>query len=126
MKNSFEEKLLKAMKKFKGKKVKVRLCGIVQSKFEIEGLNYTLKDEILAIRDGYENYIDIDIDDIEKLYFDSVENKYAILVLVLEERLEIEIQTVGHNASPIIQKIRNEIDKARIFDEILKKEGCRV
>ena len=44
--------------------------GLIESRFDIENLNYTLEDGILAVEDDNENYIDIDLDDIETgIYF---------------------------------------------------------
>lgn len=122
--NEFENEILKAMKKFENKRVRVTFSGIIESRFDIEEFNYMLEDGILAIEDNDENYIDIDLEDIEKIYFESSENGYAMLEIDLEQGLEILMQTIDENIVTIKDKILNEIEKKIILAEILKREVC--
>ena len=126
MVNEFEIKILKAMKKLENRRVRVTQYGIIESRFDIENLNYTLEDGILAVEDDNENYIDIDLDDIEKLYFESTENGYAQLVLVMGKDLEVEMQTKEDNVISIRDRILKEIEKSVILEQLFEKEACGV
>ena len=117
MENEFESKILKAMKRLENRRVRVTQSGIIESRFDIENLNYTLEDGILAVEDDNENYIDIDLDDIEKLYFESTKNGYAQLVLV-------EMQTKEDNVISIRDRILKEIEKSGILEQLFEKEAC--
>lgn len=124
MVNEFEIKILKAMKRFENRRVRVTQSGIIESRFDIENLNYTLEEGILAVEDDNENYIDIDLDDIEKLYFESTENGYAQLVLVMGKDLEVEMQTKEDNVISIRDRILKEIEKSGILEQLFEKEAC--
>ena len=118
-----EEKVLKAMKKFEGREVKVTQSGIVESKFYIKNFKYVMEDGILAIEDGDNAYIDIDIDDIEKLYFESTPNGYAILVLNLGRDIDLELQTNEDKVVSIRDKLWNYLVESGMAEEIFK-ETC--
>ena len=124
MENEFESKILKAMKKLENRRVRVTQSGIIESRFDIEKLNYTLEDGILAVEDDNENYIDIDLDDIEKLYFESTKNGYAQLVLVIGRDLEVEMQTKEDNVISIRDRILKEIEMSGILEQLFEKEAC--
>lgn len=124
MGNEFESKLLKAIKKLEGKDATVTIEGLISTSFQLERLEYILEDEILEVRDHRENYISIELDDIEKLYCESAENGYVLLELQLDLGLEIEIQTNGENVIFLKEKVIKEIAKSGILDQILKREVC--
>ena len=124
MENEFESKILKAMKRLENRRVRVTQSGIIESRFDIENLNYTLEDGILEVEDDNENYIDIDLDDIEKLYFESTKNGYAQLVLVIGKDLEVEMQTKEDNVISIRDRILKEIEKSGILEQLFEKEAC--
>ena len=118
-----EEKVLKAMKKFEGREVKVTQSGIVESKFYIKNFKHVMEDGILAIEDGDNAYIDIYIDDIEKLYFESTPNGYAILVLNLGRDIDLELQTNEDKVVSIRDKLWNYLVESGMAEEIFK-ETC--
>lgn len=124
MGNEFESKLLKAIKKLEGKDATVTVEGIISSSFQLERLEYILEDEILEVKDHRENYISIELDDIEKIYCESAENGYVLLELKLDSGIEIEIQTNGENVIFLKEKVIKEIAKSGILDQILKREVC--
>ena len=124
MGNEFESKLLKALKKLEGKDATVTIQGFVSSCFKLKELQYILEDGILEVKDNGENYIYIDLDDIEKLYCESAENGYVLLELQLDSGLEIQIQTNGENVIFLRDRIIKEIEKSGVLDQILKREVC--
>lgn len=111
MEKRFEQELLKAMKEFENKEVRITLSGIIESRIDIENLRYILEDGILVIEGNHDNYVDINIDDIEELYFESGDSSYALLVLGLESELEIELITIEDNDTFIREKILEFIEK---------------
>jgi len=85
-----ENKIERAMKKFEGKTVKVTLSGIIESKFYIKNLKYSIEEEILQIENSDDVYLDIDLEDIESVYVESAPNQFVLLVLNLESDLQIK------------------------------------
>jgi len=80
------------MKKLERKSVKIIISGIVESKFYMNKLNYVIEDGILLIQDSDFSYIDIDIENIEKLYLEFTNDGYVLLVFEIEKKLHIELQ----------------------------------
>lgn len=101
MENQFQSKIEKAMKKFEGRKVKVTLSGIIESKFYIKNLEYCIEEGILQLEEGNDTYLDLDIDDIESLYFQYSLNGFALLVLDLVTDLQIKLQVNENNVVSI-------------------------
>lgn len=126
MEKRFEQELLKAMKEFENKEVRITLSGIIESRIDIKNLRYILEDGILVIEGNHDNYVDINIDDIEELYFELGDSSYALLVLGLESELEIELITIEDNDTFIREKILEKIEELRFLEEILKQEVSSV
>ena len=116
-------KVQKAMKKFEGKNVKVTISGIIESKFYINNLKYSIEETILNIEDGENAYLNIDVDDIEALYLESVPNGYAVLILEIGENIQIEIQIKDQNVISIRNKIWNLMQENGVTEEIIEKMG---
>ena len=112
------------MKIFENRRVRITFSGIIESRFDVEEFNYVLEDGILVIEDNYENYLDIDLEDVERIYFESNENGYALLGILLDSGLEVSMQTIEDKIIPIKDKILSEIEKKIILAEILKREVC--
>ena len=87
-----ENELKKIMKKLEGKSVKVIMSGIIESKFYINRLKYIIEDGILLIEDCNVSYLDIDIDNIEKLYLEFTNDGYILLVFEIKKEFHIELQ----------------------------------
>ena len=119
MENEFEEKILKAMKRFEGKEVRVTLSGIVESRINMENFSYQLKGGVLKIEDFNENYLNIELDDIEKLYLELSENGYGLLIIILEWGLEIEMRTQSDKVIPMRDRILNELEKICTMEKAL-------
>lgn len=116
-----KNKIQRAMKKFEGKNVRVTISGIIESKYYINNLKYSIEETILNIEDGENAYLNIDIDDIEALYLESVPNGYAVLVLDVGENIQIEIQIKDQNIIPIRNKIWEWMQQNAITEEIIEK-----
>lgn len=116
-----KNKIQRAMKKFEGKNVRVTISGIIESKYYINNLKYSIEETILNIEDGENAYLNIDIDDIEALYLESVPNGYAILVLEIGENIQIEIQIKDEIIVPIRNKLWKWMEENGITEEIIKK-----
>lgn len=121
MENEFENKVNKAMKKFIGKSVIITQSGIVESKFTVKKFKYEIEGGILVIEDGDDAYLDIDIDDIENLYFESAPNGYALAILKLGRDIEIDIQVKDDKIVNISDKILKWVEEASVIDEVYKK-----
>jgi len=87
-----ENEVKEIMKKLERKSVKIIISGIVESKFYMNKLNYVIEDGILLIQDSDFSYIDIDIENIEKLYLEFTNDGYVLLVFEIEKKLHIELQ----------------------------------
>lgn len=116
-----ENKIQRAMKKFEGKNVSVTISGIIESKYYINNLKYSIEETILNIEDGEKVYLNIDIDEIGGLYLESVPNGYAILVLDVGEDIQIEIQIKDQNVIPIRNKLWKWMEENGITEEIIEK-----
>ncbi len=92
MESEIENKVIIAMKQFEEKDVKITQSGIIESKFYIKDLKYTIEDGILVIEGMNDAYLSIDTDDIEKLYFESTLNGYALLIFKVARDIQIEMQ----------------------------------
>lgn len=94
-----ENKIEKIMKKFEGKNVKVTLSGLIESKFYIKDLKYSIEEEILQIENDKDAYLDIDLDDIHSVYRESGKKGFLLLVLNFESDLQIKLSINGDNMS---------------------------
>lgn len=118
MENVFESKIKMAMKKIEGKSVKVTISGIIESKFYMKNLKYVIEEGILAIDDGDNAYLDVDIDDIENLYYEFTSSNYILLVMKVSRDLQIEIQTKDDNIISIGDKILRKFVEYRIAEAL--------
>ena len=116
-----EKTITRAMKKFDGKSVNITQSGIIESKFYIKNLKYVIEESILEIDDGDDAYLDIDIDDIETLYFEFSANGYALLVLIIGIDVKIEIQVNDKNVIPIKDRICKWMENTEMTDEMYNK-----
>ena len=116
-----KNKIQRAIKKFEGKNVRVTISGIIESKFYINNLKYSIEETILNIEDGENAYLNIDIDDIEALYLESVPNGYAVLILEVGENIQIEIQIKDQNVIPIRNKLWKWMQGNAMTEEIIEK-----
>lgn len=105
MENEFENKVEKAMKKFKNEGVKITISGVIESKFYMKNLTYKIEEGILVIEDGDEAYLDVDIDDIEDIYLEYSSSGYALVVFRVGRDLQVEIQANDDNVIPIKDKL---------------------
>lgn len=119
-----ENKIQRAMKKFEGKNVRVTITGIIESKYYINNFKYEIEGTILNMQDGDNAYLNIDIDDIEGLYLESVPNGYAVLVLDVGEDIQIEIQIKDQNVVPIRNKLWRWMEENGITEEVIEKMAC--
>ena len=119
MENEFEEKILKAMKKFECREVRVTLSGLVETRINMENFSYKLKGGLLRVEDFNQNYLNIELDDIEKLYFESTENGYGLLIIILSWGLEIEMRTQSDKVIPMRDRILNELEKICTMEKAL-------
>lgn len=122
MESDFENKVKKAMEKFEGKCVEVKILGIIESKFYIKNLKYEIEVGILFIEDIDESYLEIDIDDVENLYSEFTSDGYAMLIFKVGRGWQIEIQTRDNNVFSIKDKICKLVESA-IAEEFCK-EAC--
>jgi len=118
-----ENKIERAMKKFEGKTVKVTLSGIIESKFYIKNLKYSIEEEILQIENSDDVYLDIDLEDIESVYVESAPNQFVLLVLNLESDLQIKLSINGDNVVPIRDKILKFLENSEVVNELCR-EAC--
>jgi len=121
MGNPFEQEIIKVMNKFENKTVLVKLTGLVDSRFEIEGLKYKIEYEIIEIEGNDGNYLDIDIDYVIKMYYGTDEKDYTAIVIILEHNLEIEIQTKEENGKTKKNKVLQNINNEILLEKIYKK-----
>lgn len=126
MENEFENNLLKVMKKFEGKNVKITLSGIIESKFNMKKLEYDFIEGILEIEDGDEAYLDIDVNDIKNMYIEYATSGYILLVLKVEGDMQVKIESKDENVIPIRDKILKWIEENGLAEEWYKKSACKV
>ena len=119
-----ENKIQRAMKKFEGKNVRVTITGIIESKYYINNFKYEIEGTILNMQDGDNAYLNINIDDIEGLYLESVPNGYAVLVLDVGEDIQIEMQIKDQNVIPIRNKLWKWMEENAVTEEIIGKMAC--
>lgn len=125
MDNDFENKIRIGIEKFLGKSVKVTISGIMESKFFMRKVQYKIEEGILLIEDEDNSYLEVDLDDVESVYYEYTVTGYALLILKVGRVVQIELQTKDDNVIPIKERLWKKLIESTLAEE-LYKEVCGV
>lgn len=119
-----KDKVLKALEIFMNKDVIIEQSGLVASQFIIKKLTYIVEDEIVQVRQNDEIYMQIDLNQVTRLYLETDQKNLAILILQIDNCLEIEIRVKEDNRITLKEKFIEKLRATDTFSDFLEQQAC--
>ena len=117
-----KDKVLKALEIFMNKDVIIEQSGLVASQFIIKKLTYIVEDEIVQVRQNDEIYMQIDLNQVTRLYLETDQKNLAILILQIDKCLEIEIRVKEDNRITLKEKFIEKLRATDTFSDFLEQQ----